>query len=139
MGLSGVTTISGIQTGYYFVVQNSNVGNSGTSLYSDGSVLGIGTQFLDNVYEVAAVSIAQTSIPGVGNTNIARVTVSVTNNQISGIGHTSFFGQFSWGRILLGSRIAPKEFNAYTLNGSSGISTSAFVSRLVPLKYNNYL
>jgi hypothetical protein len=139
MGISGVTTISGIQTGYYFVVQNSNVGNSGTSLYSDGAILGIGTQFLDNVYEVAAVSIAQTSIPGVGNTNIARVTVSVTNNQISGIGYTSFFGQFSWGRILLGTRITPKEFNAYTLNGSSGISTSAFVSRLVPLKYNNYL
>ena len=45
-------TISGIQTGYYFTVSNSNVGSGVTSLYQDGSTLGIGTQFLDGVFEV---------------------------------------------------------------------------------------
>jgi len=139
MGGSGITTVSGIQTGYYFVVNNSNVGNPSTSLYGDGSILGIGTQFLDNVYEVASVSTAQTSIPGVGTTTVAKVTVSVTNNSISGISHTTFFGNYSWGRVVLGERVNAKSFDAYTRNGSNGISTSALVSRVIPLKYNNYI
>jgi len=140
MGSSGITTISGIQTGYYFVAYNTNVGSGAgvTSLYSNGSVLGIGTQFLDNVYEVAAVSVAQTTLPGVGVTYVAEVTVSVTNNTLTGSGNTTFFGEYSWGRILLGDRIDAQAFNSYTLNGISGLSTSASVKRFVPLKYQNY-
>jgi hypothetical protein len=137
--VSTATTVSGIQTGYYFVINNSNIGNGVTSIYQNGSILGIGTQFLDNVYEVASVSIAQTSVPGIALTYVTRVTTSISNyNSLSGIGYSSFFGNFSWGRILLGNRTDPKSFNAYTKNGSTGIVTSSILSRVAPLKYVNY-
>ena len=134
-------TISGIQTGYYFTVSNSNIGNGVTSIYQNRSVLGIGTTFLDNVYEVAAVSVAQTSVPGIANTYVARVTTSVSSfNSLSGVGVSELFGSFSWGRITLGSRpsAAVTSFTAYTQNGFTGISTSAVVSRVSPLKSQDY-
>ena len=134
-------TISGIQTGYYFTVSNSNIGNGVTSIYQNRSVLGIGTTFLDNVYEVAAVSVAQTSVPGIANTYVARVTTSVSSfNSLSGVGVSELFGSFSWGRITLGSRpgTSVTSFTAYTQNGFTGISTSAVVSRVAPLKYEDY-
>ena len=90
-------TISGIQTGYYFTVSNSNIGNGVTSIYQNRSVLGIGTTFLDNVYEVAAVSVAQTSVPGIANTYVARVTTSVSSfNSLSGVGVSELFGSLSF-------------------------------------------
>ena len=132
-------TISGIQTGYYFTVSNSNVGSGVTSLYQDGSTLGIGTQFLDGVFEAAAVSVATTAVAGVGITYVARVTTSVSNlGNISGIGLTEYYGDFSWGRIVLGNRTNAKAFNAYTQNGVTGISTSAKVTRVKPLKHSGY-
>ena len=132
-------TISGIQTGYYFTVSNSNIGNGLTSIYQDGSVLGIGTTFIDNVYEVAAVSVAETSTPGIANTYVARVTTSVSSwNSLSGMGVSELYGNFSWGRIALGSRGVPQAFNAYTQNGFTGLSTSALVTRVAPLKSKDY-
>ena len=142
--VTGVTTISGIQTGYYFIVKRSNIGNGVTSLYNGGSVLGIATQFLDTVYQVASVSVAQTSAPGIALTYVARVTTSVSDyNSLTGTGSSEFFGEFSWGKINLETRTDPKVFNSYTLSGIgtnnvTGISTSALVSRSNPLKYLNY-
>tara|TARA_R100000005_G_scaffold3959_3_gene2152 strand:- start:1559 stop:13723 length:12165 start_codon:yes stop_codon:yes gene_type:complete len=133
-------TVSGIQTGYYFVVNNSNVGSGVTSLYQDNTVLGVTTQFLDSVYEVAAVSTATTAVAGVGITYVRRVTVSVQDlGDITGIGLTEFYGNYSWGRIDLGTRVDAQAFNSYTLNGSAGISTSAVITRSSPLKFQNYL
>jgi len=137
--VSTATTISGIQTGDYFVVKNSNVGSGVTSLYQDNTVLGITTQFLDCVYEVASVSTATTSVAGVGLTYIRRVTISVSDlGDISGIGATEFYGEYSWGMVDLGVRTSPQTFNAYTLNGSAGISTSSTLTRAQPLKLSNY-
>ena len=132
-------TISGIQTGYYFTVSNSNIGNGLTSIYQNGSVLGIGTTFIDNVYEVAAVSVAETSTPGIANTYVARVTTSVSSwNSLSGMGVSELYGNFSWGRISLGSRSTPQAFTAYTEDGFTGLSTSALVTRVAPLKSKDY-
>jgi hypothetical protein len=137
--VSTATTISGIQTGDYFVVKDSNVGSGVTSLYQDNTVLGITTQFLDCVYEVAAVSTATTSVAGVGVTYIRRVTVSVSDlGNISGIGATEFYGEYSWGMVDLGARTSPQTFNSYTSNGSAGISTSATLTRVQPLKLSDY-
>jgi hypothetical protein len=95
---------------------------------------------LDNVYEVSSVSIAQTEAPGYGTTYVAQVTVSLSDyNSLSGTGYSSYFGDYSWGKILLGDRVDAKEFDAYTENGISGISTSLIVTRKSPLKYLNYL
>jgi len=131
-------TVSGIQTGYYFVVNRSNVGNGLTSLYQNGSVIGFGTSFIDNVYEVASVSIAQTAVPGVGITAVAKVTVSVKGyNGLSGIGYSNFYGEYSWGRIEASNRIGAKSFNVYN-NALLGISTSPLIERVNPLRYLNY-
>ena len=134
-------TVSGISTGYYFTVFNSNVGASVTSLYQDGTVVGIGTSFLDNVYEVANVSIAQTIGLGIGQTYVAQVTVSVQDyNGLTGLGYSEFFGQYSWGRIATSPRKSARVFTSYAGNstGLSGISSSPIIERVNPLRYVNY-
>jgi len=138
--ITGVTTISGIQTGYYFIINNSNVGRGLTSLNSLGSTVGVGSTFLDNVYQVASVSIAQTSAIGFGVTYVAKVTVSVSSyNGLTGIGFSNFYGEYSWGRVILGSRSKDNSYNAYTSNGYTGISTGTILKRTNPLKYLNYI
>ena len=58
------------------------------SLKQDNSVVGVGSTFFDNIYEVVAVSIAQTAVQGIGITYVAQVTVSVENfNGSVGTGH----------------------------------------------------
>ena len=132
-------TVSNISVGDYFTIRNSNIGSGVTSLYQTGEKLGITTQFLDCVYEVAAVSIATTAVGGVGITQVKRVTVSVEDlGNISGIGLTKFYGEFSWGKITLGERTSASEFDAYLLNGSSGITTGSVVNRVEPLKLVGY-
>ena len=134
-------TVSGIQTGYYFTVFNSNVGASVTSLYQDGTVVGIGTSFLDNIYEVASVSIGQTIGIGIGLTYVAKVTVSVQDyNGLTGLGYSEFFGEYSWGRIATKPRAKARVFTSYAgdQNGLVGITTSPIVERSNPLRYLNY-
>jgi hypothetical protein len=137
--ITGVTTLSNIKTGYYFAVYNSNVGKGVTSLSSSGSLVGIGTTFLDNVYQVASVSIAQTNTVGFGITHIVRVVTSVSSyNGLSGIGGSSFYGEYSWGRINLKSRTKQIEYDARTSNGFVGLSTGTILKRSSSLKYLDY-
>jgi len=138
--ITGVTTISGIQTGYYFVINNSNIGRGVTSLNSSGSSVGVGSTFLDNVYQAVSVSIAQTSVIGLGITYVAKVTVSISSyNGLTGIGFSNFYGEYSWGRVILGPRIKDNSYNAYASNGYTGISTGTILKRTNPLKYLNYI
>ena len=133
------TGISGIKTDYYFTVFNSNIGMGVTSLDSSNNVVGIGTTFLDNVYQVATVSVAQTSVPGVGLTNVSRVTVSVLDyNGLSGMGYSNFYGEFSWGKINTPTRKVPQNFNSYTNDGITGLSTGTIIQRTNPLRYIGY-
>ena len=137
--VGAAVTLSDISVGDYFTVKNSNVGSGVTSLYQPGGTLGVTTQFLDCVYEVAAVSVAQTAVAGVGITYIKRVTVSVEDlGDITGIGLTEFYGEFSWGKITLGSRVNAAAFDAYLLNGTSGITTGGVINRVEPLKFVGY-
>ena len=103
--------------------------------------MGIGTSFIDNVYEVAQVSIAQTMGIGIGLTYVAQVTVSVQDyNGLSGLGHSEFFGEYSWGRIVTAPRASARTFNSYAGNsdGLVGITTSAIIERINPLRSANY-
>jgi hypothetical protein len=138
--ITGLTTVSGIQTGYYFVVYNSNVGNGVTSLDSGGGVVGVGTTCLDNVYQVASVSIAQTDAIGFGVTYVAKVTVSVSDyNSLSGIGTSTFYGEYSWGKLNFSTRVGTNTYDAYTNNGVTGIITGGYINRTKPLRYINYI
>ena len=138
--ITGVTTISGIQMGYYFIVYNSNIGNTINSLDFSESTIGIGTTFIDNVYQASSVSIAQTSVIGVGLTYVKRVVVSVENyNGLIGITSTNFFGEYSWGKVSLSSRSKNINYDSYTLNGVSGVSTGTILKRTNSLKFSNYI
>lgn len=139
-GLAGVTTISRIKTGDYFVISNSNIGYGVTSLNASNQVVGVGTTFLDAIYQVASVSIAQTNAPGIGVTYVAKVTTSITSyNGLLGIGYSNFFGDYSWGKITVRSRNKEISYNSYTNNGYLGISSGTIVKRTSPLKYSNYI
>ena len=129
-------TISGIQTGHYFVLSNSNIGTGLTSLRTDGTIIGYGTAFIDNIYQVHSVSIAKTSVLGIGSTYVARVAVRVSSG-VAGVGYSGYYGNYSWGKIGNINRKNPQSFNAYT-DGILGISTSSIIQRTTPLRYQNY-
>ena len=150
-------TISGISTGDYFIVNDSNVGASSTSIASlaaDGAVIGIGTQFVNNVYEVNTFEIVQSPIGvasdgvGIGTTHMSRVFVKIAEHldwngqwpSFSGVGIQTgnYFGSYSWGKILLPSRSEENTYEAYTLGGTGGISTSPVVRRSRSLKSKQY-
>ena len=138
VGIS-TTGVSGIQTGYYFVVHNSNIGFGLTSLDSNGNVVGVGTTYIDGIYEAISVSFASTECPGVGFTDIVQVTVSVSDyNGLTGLGYSNFYGEYSWGRIYDISRSKSQSFKSFR-NGFVGISTSPIVRRYEPLKYRDYI
>ena len=163
-------TLSGISTGDYFVVRNSNVGLANTSqesLRNDNTLIGIGTQFVDNVYQVYSKETAVVSLTGIGTTNVVRVLANIsafnasafdstiitfdstlttfdssTGSLITYAGTIStsrYFGEFSWGKITVPTRTTSNEFNFYGSNGVTGLTTSAMVIRTNPLKYINYL
>ena len=93
------------------------------------------------MYEVAAVGIATTLAItlGYGVTAIAQVTVSVAStNGVTGFGQSNFYGNYSWGKVVFGARANPSAFNAYTNDGITGLTTSAILRRLYPLKSKNY-
>ena len=150
-------TICGISTGDYFIVNDSNVGSSSTSIGSlaaDGAVIGIGTQFVNNVYEVNTFEIVQSPTGvssdgvGIGTTHMSRVFVKIAEHldwdgqwpSFSGVGIQTgnYFGSYSWGKIILPSRSEENAYTAYTLGGTGGISTSPVIRRSRSLKYKQY-
>ena len=140
-------TMSSIAAGYYFVLNNTNVGNGITAVsYPTGATVGVATQFLDGIYEAANVSIAQTDLaridPSVGSglTSIVRVKVGVsTLNGLTGIG-TGDMGDYSWGRVDMSSRgTSSNTFEIYNTKGMAGINTSPILRRVNPLKSSQYL
>ena len=133
---AAITGPSGISNNYYFYVSNSNVGNGLTSLNISDQPIGIGTTFIDNVYQVNSWSIVQRNIVGVGTTFVKRVNVKVGNNSsLVGISATAYYGDYSWGRVYNVSKSGISTFQAY----APGITTSTIIQRSVPLKFVNYL
>ena len=138
-------TVSGISTGDFFIIYNSNVGNASTSINSfdsSGNIIGIGTNFIDNVYQVSSTQDISVSIAGIGTTTARRVYVNcgITSlfNSFSLSISTSYYGNYSWGKIIVSEPLESGPFNSYTLNGIGGITTSTLINRTSPLKYSNY-
>lgn len=150
--------VSGLSTNYYFSITDSTLGSGVTisnplvSLDTSGNPLFYGDNYFDGIYQVNEIltfdsvvaGIAFTSSVGIAFTNLRRVVVPVQNyagleSEIAGLAKTSgvYLGKFSWGRLIEIKRGLGKTFNLYN-TGISGISTSADVIRLNPLKPDNY-
>jgi hypothetical protein len=137
---TGISTegISGIQTGYRFVVSGTNEGNSNTSFDVNGNVIGIGTFFIDNIYECIDYYQDNTNIVGIGNTNITKVIARVDGYDGVGFGTERIYGKYSWGRISAPFRQFPKEF-IINIPAISGISSYPIIRRKTPLRNDLYL
>ena len=119
------------------MVYDSTIGNGVTSFNDNGSVLGIGTSYLNNVYQAFSVKNITSNAVGIGSTtDIVRVTASVKSyNGLSGIGNSQYFANYSWGRLYNVSRSSsPKQFNLEILDGISGLSTAPLVIRSTPMR-----
>lgn len=130
-------TQSQIQEDYYLSISNSSVGSGVTSLRKDGSIIGIGTTGIDNIYQVISVATASTDVYGVGNTTVSQVTISVSGyNGLSGIGYSSYYGDYSWGIIQVAS--TSKEYGVDENYGVVGLNSTPTVRRYNQLKVKNY-
>lgn len=75
-------------------------------------------------------------------TVVTRVTVSVSSFNgltIPGLGYSDFYGEYSWGRLLLSERNKLQSYDAITTKGVVGIQTGPVVKRNKTLKFQNYL
>ena len=158
-------TMSEISAGDYFVVYDSNIsiGRSFDTLDTSGSTVGIATSFADAVYYVSSVEDVQRSVSGIGVTYLKRVFARITGISsysfdstaftfdstvikfdtsysiyAGGISTSTYFGNYSWGKINLTVRNEEYQFNSYRNNGYTGITSSTLVSRTNKLKYTNY-
>jgi hypothetical protein len=138
--MPSAVTVSGIASGYYFTVFDSNVG-SGLTSYENAvgtSIVGIGTSFIDNIYKVHSAKNITGDAYGIGttvgiNTTLRRVTVSVSSTEGIGIG-SGFFGRFSWGRLHDFVKDDTSAFTAITDDGITGIKTGPVIIRTRDLK-----
>jgi YHYH protein len=154
-------TISGISTGDYFVLSDSNIEfqTNINSLRSNGSIVGIGTTFIDNVYQVVSATTGLKNVIGFGNVYVRQVVVNVNTTNNYDFRSRTFdstlitfdstiitfdaelvaqVGNFSWGKIPISPLTASESFVFYNQNGITGIKTSALVTRTNSLKYRNY-
>ena len=134
-------TISGISTGNYLTIYDTNINVSvgGTLETQDtsGNLISIATTYSDSVYQVESVATELVNVTGYGMTAVRRIVTNVGAISDVSYGSTST-GEFSWGMIEVENRAGANLFNAYTQNGYAGISTSSIITRSTSLKYNNY-
>ena len=129
---------TGLNTGDFFVIENSIIGSGVTALgITTSTIVGTGTTWIDGVYQVADFTTT-----GVGASTL-RVTCHVES--LSGIDTTGLpapisgatgrpnCGTYTWGTINVTRSSNSKSFSYYNSNGLAGIETSAYVSRLLGL------
>ena len=128
--IPGSVTRPGISTGDYFVIENTIIGSGVTSIKNNSSsVVSVGNSFIDNVYYAS-------NIVSVGSSTL-RVYSNVTS--ISGVNTSTLpqlnsYGTYTWGSINISRNSNSKSFQFYNQNGTTGIETSAHVSRLLQLR-----
>ena len=123
----GGKTSTAIASGDYFIVSNSTVGSGLTAKDSAASaVVGVATEFLDGVYQVAATPSA------VGSGQTMRVTCNIESGHglnftgfSSGVGQ--FYGNYSFCKLT--SAAVGAAFTCNPLNGLTGIATAPQVIR----------
>ena len=123
-----------LQVGYPILVHNTKVGIGITSVDdSDSSIVGIGTEYLDNVYIVHSKTNTGPLCEIICNihTNSSVVGIATTGfyNPLN-VGLTTSLGSISWGRIYnFDSRRNPVSFAATGLTVNSGLTTFPSIQR----------
>jgi len=65
--------------------------------------------------------------------------VSVNSlNGLTGLAASSFYGEYSWGKLILTDRNKDQEYTVNTSNGITGIETGPVVNRTKSLKVKSY-
>jgi len=88
---TSLAPFTGLSVGYPIYIFDTKVGNGVTSVYtSDTAKVGVGTTFLDNIYNISAF-----------NSSVGIITCNVqSTSSLVGIATTgSTIGKFSWGRL----------------------------------------
>ena len=85
--------ITDLTSGYAILIHKTNVGSGVTTVNSsNGSIIGISTNFLDNIYYIDEISTS-------GPTGVITCVVDSGTNTV-GIATTGgYLGRFSWGRL----------------------------------------
>jgi len=166
--VGSAVTLSAISRGDYFTVFNSNVsvGETNTifrSFDTSNNLVGITTSYIDSTYQAASDSTITRTVGGV-STSVLRVNANIVgistlgfssttesfdstlftldntglSNFTGGISTSNYFGEFSWGKVVLTRRTKQLSYEARTLSGISGISTSDSIFRTKHLRFENY-
>ena len=104
------------------------------------ATVGVGSTFLDNVYEVISVGTAATDAFGIGSTDaVTQVTVAVSDfNGLSGMGHSEYFGDYSFGIIKNYVRKGSGTYSAVLSDGVTGLSSASSDRQKERLKFTGY-
>jgi hypothetical protein len=131
-------TISQLNQGDYFAVNNSTIANIPNTSYGiGGQVIGISTN-LNNIYQVLYTpTTSQITHPKYGQIFVRKVVCPIQNlsSDFDGVFTDSDLAEFSWGKISnLTKRTDPTQFNVdLTSNHNHPI-----IQRYNPLKYENF-
>ena len=131
-------TVSTLAFEDYLVVKGSNSGPSTgtTSFRNDNSNIGVGTEAVDNIYQVLQATTETGTVTGIGSTAVRRVFVKCdTFIDATMPKFGDFYGAYSWGQIDITFREEANEFPAYFSQGIVGIDTSPVVRRMKPLRF----
>jgi hypothetical protein len=112
---------TGLSVGQPIYIFNTKVGNGVTSIYTTNSnAIGIGTTFLDNIYNISAI-----------NSSVGIITCNVhSDSNLVGITTTGVVGNFSWGKLTGFTRSSsPISIAVSGYNVDSGLSTFPTIQR----------
>ena len=136
VGMSKTVSTLGFED--YVVIHSSQFGPSTgtTSFRNDNSLIGIGTENVDNIYQVLQSTLETGTVAGIGSTTVNRIFVKCdifidTNLPQYG----GFYGAYTWGAIDITFRNEFREFPAYFQQGIVGIDTSPVIRRVKPLRF----
>jgi len=123
-----------LQAGYPILVYNTKVGTGVTSVDGgDASVVGIGTEFLDNVYIIHSKTNSGPNAEIICNIHTNSSVVGLATEGFYNpldVGLTTSLGNISWGRLFsYDTRSNPVSFGATGLTVNSGLTTFPTIQR----------
>ena len=133
----GNSSYSGIAVGQPLYIYDTTVGTGLTSIAkskNNNDTVGIGTLFVDNVYQIQQWSVS-------GNTGLATCYIH-TNTNHTGITSTAptgkILGRFSWGRLAGIARTTVNPVSIGVTGLTVGLTTGSGISTFPPIQRRDY-